>query len=90
MAALLALSDERDTWLRRVLAAWRDGYAAATADRADDYSRGYANGVLARKHAQHDLAEAARVYAARWGSGGRGHFADPRPGDYPARRRAAS
>ena len=29
---LLALSDERDAWLRRVLAAWREGYQAALGD----------------------------------------------------------
>ena len=29
-----------------------------------------------------DLAE---VDARRWGPGGREHFADPRPGDYPGR-----
>ena len=48
-AALLALSDERDHWLARVLASWREGfaagrragwregYAAATADQRDEW-----------------------------------------------------
>ena len=30
-------------------------------------------------------AEVARPVARRWGSGGRAHFADPRPGDFPGR-----
>jgi hypothetical protein len=29
-----------------------------------------------------DLAE---IDERRWGPGGRGHFADPRPGDFPGR-----
>ena len=29
---VLALSDERDQWLRRVHAAWREGYQAALSD----------------------------------------------------------
>ena len=32
VAELLALSDERDLWLRRVYDAWRDGYQAGHAD----------------------------------------------------------
>jgi len=32
IAAILALSDERDTWMRRIHQAWRDGYNAGRAD----------------------------------------------------------
>ena len=34
-------------------------------------------------------AEHARIQEARWGPGGRAHFADPRPGDFRGRGRAA-
>ena len=47
---LLVLSAERDLWLDRVYASWRDGYRAG---RGDGYDRGYADGAAARKHAQH-------------------------------------
>ena len=82
-AVLLALSDERDAHLAARLAAWREGFAAGQAAHAGDYPAGYVDGALARKHAQHDAVEYARVLAARWGPGGRDHFAGPRPGDYP-------
>ena len=32
VARVIALSDERDLWLRRVLDAWREGYQAALDD----------------------------------------------------------
>ncbi|MGH3254823.1 MAG: hypothetical protein ACRDOU_05335 [Streptosporangiaceae bacterium] len=55
---------------------------------------------LGRRAAEAEQAEAWRRLAApvahgiayaeleerRWGPGGREHFADPRPGDYPGRR----
>jgi len=81
--ALLELSDERDRWERLVEQAYRDGYRAAERARADDYQRGLIDGALARKRAQQDLVEMARIDAAQWGPEGREHFADPRPGDYP-------
>jgi len=57
---------------------------------------------LGRHHAEAEQAEAWHRLAApvahgipfaeleerRWGPGGREHFADPRPGDYPGRREA--
>jgi hypothetical protein len=59
--------------------------------RADGYQAGY-------RQAEADQAarwsQAARVAAGasdaeleerRWGPGGRAHFADPRPGDFPGR-----
>lgn len=56
---------------------------------------------LGRQHAEAEQAEAWHRLAApvahgithgeleerRWGPGGRAHFADPRPGDYPGRGR---
>jgi hypothetical protein len=81
----MALSGERDLWHAWVLGAWREGWEAGAQARAGDYSRGYADGILARKHLEHDAVEAARIELARWGPGGREHFADPRPGDFPGR-----
>ena len=52
------------------------GYAAAEADMAARWDRIARTTVRGPSHA--DLEE------KRWGPGGRAHFADPRPGDYPA------
>jgi hypothetical protein len=53
------------------------------------YERGQADGYLRAvadfKAFQHGLVRDAELEAARWGPGGREHFADPRPGDYPGR-----
>lgn len=85
IAALLELSDERDRWHARVLDAYREGYRATELARADAYTAGYVDGILGRKHLEHDAVEAARIELARWGPGGREHFGDPRPGDFPGR-----
>lgn len=82
LRAFLALSDERDLHLRRILAAWREGYRVGGLAHADDYARGLVDGALARKRAEHDLVELARLDIARWGPDGRERFADPRPGEY--------
>ena len=81
-APLLELSDERDQWERLCATAYRDGYQAAETAHQDDYERGLVAGALARKRAQHDLVEMARLDVARWGPAGREHFADPRAGDF--------
>jgi len=53
------------------------------------YERGQVDGYLRAvadvKAAQHGLVLDAELEARRWGPGGREHFADPRPGDYPGR-----
>lgn len=53
------------------------------------YERGQADGYLLAiadfKAFQHGLVRDAELEARRWGPGGRAHFADPRPGDYPGR-----
>ena len=82
---VFALSDERDLWQARVSQAFREGYAAAVRDHADDYLRGLLDGAACRKRAEHDLVEAARLELARWGERGREHFGDPLPGDFPGR-----
>ena len=38
------------------------------------------------KAVQHGLVLDAEMEARRWGPGGRAHFGDPRPGDYPGRQ----
>ena len=87
---VLALSDERDQWERRIDRAWRDGYDAGRRSRQDDYARGVADGAYARKRAGQDTVEQARLELLRWGPGGREHFGDSRPGDYPGRSGAAA
>jgi hypothetical protein len=92
-AGLLALSDERDLWLRWVLAAWREGYAAGRDSMADAVTTAYIDGLLRRKGIEHDHIRALTGGTDRvdlwedqqrrtWGPGGREHFADPRPGEY--------
>ena len=68
---LLALSDERDTWLRRVLDAERRGY-----------DRGFRDGLSAYRDYVHGVVRDWTACVTRW-DGTREHFADPRPGDYP-------
>jgi hypothetical protein len=85
VAALLALSDERDTWLRRVYASWKDGYRAG-------YEAGDAAGTRRTQREWHVTNAGlprsilgptwAELELRRWGPGGRAHFGDPRPGDY--------
>lgn len=66
IALLLELSDERDQWERRLLAAERAAWQAAERAHADDYHVGYIDGLLRRKHLEHDAVEAGKVYARRW------------------------
>ena len=58
---------------------------------AREYERGLADGYVRAiadvKAVQHGLVLDAELEALRWGAGGRAHFADPRPGDYPGRGR---
>jgi hypothetical protein len=53
------------------------------------YERGQADGYLRAvaevKAVQHGLVLDAELEERRWGPGGRAHFADPRPGDFPGR-----
>jgi hypothetical protein len=87
--ALLELSDERDRWLRRLLAAERAAY-----------KRGVEAGIeIGRRLEADDLAAEWKRIAApvargvplaelerrRWGLGGRERFGDPRPDDFPGR-----
>src|SRR4051794_32224517 len=58
---------------------YRAGYEAARGEREADAAAWW------RDHGR-SLAEGpthAELEERRWGPGGRGHFADPRPGDFP-------
>jgi hypothetical protein len=66
----------------------RDAYAAG---HADGYRAGYrqadADQAARWNHAARaaDGPACAELEERRWGPGGRAHFADPRPGDFPGR-----
>jgi hypothetical protein len=53
--------------------------------RAEAGPAGYARAVADIKAVQHGIVRDAQLETARWGPGGRAHFADPRPGDFPGR-----
>ncbi len=56
---------------------------------ARGYERGLAEGYVRAiadvKAVQRGLVLDAELEVRRWGPGGREHFADPRPGDFPGR-----
>jgi hypothetical protein len=70
VTALLELSDERDRWLRRVLASWREGYRAG---RAGGYEAGWLACVAELKRTEQaqyrDLKHRAAIWAKHnvWG-----------------------
>lgn len=89
MAQVLALSDERDQWERRLQAEGRAAYQAGYEDALRDADHSWAREPLhswAREplHAPMLLDEPtqAELELRRYGPGGRDHFGDPRPGDY--------
>jgi hypothetical protein len=88
VAEWLALSDERDQFLARILDAERRGFGRGVASMADEYQCGFADGIFAYKAAQHDLYRLVGGEMARWG-GWREDFGRPRPGDFPGRGGAA-
>lgn len=87
LIGLIEYSDELDKQLRLRLAAFREGYAAGESAHADDYERGFADGVLSLKRAQHDAYRLVDLDAKRWELRGekrsRTSFSQPHPGDYP-------
>lgn len=76
---LLALSDERDQWMKRILDAQRDAYAAGWADGRNAH-RAAVNGID-RASDVLDRPTTAELEIRRWGTGGRDHFGDALPGD---------
>jgi hypothetical protein len=87
---LLALSDERDAWLARLLAAERAAFLRGVttgrqmegAERDAEWNR--IAGPIARGG-----PEFAELERRRWGAGGSEHFGDPGDGDYAPQERAA-
>lgn len=61
---------------------WRDGYEQTAADLEADWQE-FTQPTAER------LARDAGLMERRWGPGGREHFGDPRPGDFPGRQGAA-
>ncbi len=84
VAALIELSDERERWLLQLLDAERRGFARGVASQADEYERGYGDGCLALKRAQHDAHGMVQLEMARW-DGPRQDFGKRRDGDYVPR-----
>jgi hypothetical protein len=99
IAELFAVSDERDQWQLRLEGEYRTGYDVGYAVGVEVGRRQVlAEETAARRAVAARVAGArpgtrykafAEVQARRWGPGGREHFADPRPGDYPGRGDAA-
>jgi hypothetical protein len=56
---------------------YQAGYRQAEADMAARWHEIASAAIQGRAHAD--------LEAERWGPGGREHFGDPRPGDYPGR-----
>jgi hypothetical protein len=67
------------------LAAYREGYSLG---HERGYREGYAAADADQQRSWHATAAPVAAHSGellrrRWGPGGREHFADPRPGDYP-------
>ena len=78
---------EAETAYRHQLA--REAYEAG---HADGYRAGYRQAGADQAAGWNQIARAAiggpahaELEERRWGPGGRAHFADPRPGDFPGR-----
>ena len=67
--------------------AYRNQLAREAADAAYERGRtdGYVEAIADMKAAQHGIVREAEMEERRWGPGGREHFADARPGDFPGR-----
>jgi hypothetical protein len=88
LAELLELSNERDVWMERLgdeyRLGWKLGYAAGVdaGRRLEAAERDEAWNCIARPIVRGGPSH-AELERRRWGPGGREHFGDPRPGDYP-------
>ena len=80
--AFLAYSDERDLHRQLLLAAWRDGYAAAAAQFTGYEQAGYIRAVGEFKTGHHTIIRDIEAQLVMW-DGPREHFAGPRSGDHP-------
>jgi hypothetical protein len=87
LSDLLAISDERDQCLRRLLAAERAAYQAGRRDGRDAERQRADRAWAAQAPAKAIGGTAlAALEARRYGPGGIDHAKDPRPGDYPGGR----
>jgi hypothetical protein len=96
-AALLALSDERDLWLRRVLAAWREGYEQSRrGSYRDGYDLGFDHGYAARQDCRAFVKgiiegfEAGTAERLRWLETSRDRERVRHLASHPVRKAAAS
>ena len=66
---------------------YRNQLASEMAAAAFERGRlaGYVQAAADIKAVQHGLVLDAEMEGRRWGPGGRAHFADARPGDFPGR-----
>ena len=92
---LLALSDERDSWMRRLLTAERDSYRRGLADgivlgrRLEGLERDRAWAEIARPVARIDPAFMSRRWTVRGEPRTREAFGRTHPGDFKGRERAS-
>jgi len=96
-AALLALSDERDLWLRRVLGAWREGYQRGRGGTyAEGYDFGFDHGYAARQDERAFVRgiiegfEAGTAERLRWLEASRDRERVRHLASHPVRKAAAS
>ncbi len=90
VAEVLAVGERRELNLELRLQAWREGWLAG---HEVGYRGGYAQAEKDMARRWREIARPvarggpsfAELERRRWGPGGREHFADPRPGDYPGR-----
>ena len=81
-ADFLAVSDERDQWIRRLLdaerAAYRAGFEAGRVAEKQHADRAWSAVPVQKAQLGPSYAELSLL---RWGPGGRHAFGDPKPGD---------
>jgi len=85
VAAFIALSDERGRWLWRGRAERRAAFQCGADSMAGEYDRGFTDGLIAYKAAQHDACRGLQAELDRW-NGPREDFGKPRPGEYTGGR----
>jgi hypothetical protein len=92
VAELIADSDERDQWMKRLHAEYRAGFSIGYELGVEEGRRqtlaeegAWRRGTAALTRDAMAGPPFADLEFLRWGPDGRERFADPRPGDYPGR-----